>query len=116
MGETEVEETLAGLDDPCVWREVEIKATPDEVWEALATEAGRDAWLEPDPGRWLEVAESDPPNRLVWWWSQGDEEPRRVELIVVGVPAGSRVIVIESAPTLPLSMLAASCTQTFALA
>jgi N-methylhydantoinase B len=34
-----------------VRREVEIEASPEEVWEALATEEGRDRWLEEDPER-----------------------------------------------------------------
>ncbi|MEA2475429.1 MAG: hypothetical protein QOE06_3344, partial [Thermoleophilaceae bacterium] len=29
-----------------VRREIEIEASPDEVWDALATEEGREAWLD----------------------------------------------------------------------
>jgi uncharacterized protein YndB with AHSA1/START domain len=106
------------IEDPCVWREVEIEATPEEVWESVSTEEGREQWLEPDPERDLVVTETDAPNRIVWWWSTGaqDEDARKVELIIVGVPGGSRVIAIESAPTLPLTMLASACTQTLAVA
>lgn len=96
------------VEDPCVWREVEIEASPEQVWEILATDAGRELWLEPDPDRNLEVTEADPPNRLVWWWGHDDEPPRRVEFLVVAAPAGTRVIVIESEPSLPLAMLAAA--------
>ena len=48
------------------------------------------------------------PHRLVWWWGRDDEPPTRVEFLVVAAPAGARVIVIESAPSLPLASLASS--------
>jgi hypothetical protein len=41
----------------------------------------------------------------VWRWSGTDEEPTRVEFLVVGEPAGTRVIVTETAPRFPLAML-----------
>ncbi len=95
-----------------VRREIEIEATPEEVWEALATEEGRDAWLEPDPEREVHVEVVDEPSRLVWWWWRGEEPATRVEVLVVAAPAGSRVVVVESRPVFPLVALAAS----FALA
>ncbi len=91
-----------------VRREVTIEVPPEEVWEALATEAGRERWLEPDPDRELLVETEQAPDRIVWWWWREDEAPRRVELLVVAAPAGSRVIVIESAPELPLARLQAT--------
>lgn len=97
-------------------REVDIEAPPEEVWEALATEEGRDAWLEPDPDRELEVQETQAPERLVWWWWKGDEQPRKVELQVIGVPLGSRVIVTETEPVFPLPQLRACFTRALALA
>ena len=93
-------------------REVEIEASPGEVWEALATEEGRERWLEPDPGRELRVEVADRPSRLVWWWASGDDAPTRVEIRVEAVPMGSRVVVVESAPRLPLTALVSA----FALA
>ena len=46
--------------------EVEIEATPEQVWEALVTEQGREDWLqEPDREVIVEVVEA--PSRLVWW-------------------------------------------------
>jgi uncharacterized protein YndB with AHSA1/START domain len=111
-----VAEITSDISDPCVWREVEIAADPDAVWELVASDAGRELWLGPAADRRVEVVEADPPRRLVWWWSDADEEPRRVELLVVAVPAGSRVIVIESSPALPLTMLAQACRPTLALA
>jgi len=91
-----------------VKREVEIEATPAEVWEALATDEGRDRWLEDDPEREIHVEVADEPSRLVWWWWRGDEPATRVELLVVAAPAGARVIVVESQPAFPLVALAAS--------
>lgn len=89
-----------------VTREVEIDATPEEVWESLATEEGRDAWLEDEPGREVHVEVVQAPSRLVWWWWNGEEPATRVELLVVAAPAGARVVVTESVPAFPLAALA----------
>jgi uncharacterized protein YndB with AHSA1/START domain len=91
-----------------VRREVEIEATPEEVWESLATEEGREHWLEHDPEREIHVELADEPSRLVWWWWRGDEPATRVELLVVAAPAGARVVVVESQPSFPLAMFADS--------
>jgi uncharacterized protein YndB with AHSA1/START domain len=91
-----------------VRREVEIDASPEEVWESLVTEEGRDRWLEPDPEREIHIEVADEPSRLVWWWWREDEPPRRVEVLVVASPAGSRVVVVETAPEFPMARLAAS--------
>jgi uncharacterized protein YndB with AHSA1/START domain len=91
-----------------VRREIEIEATPEEVWEALASEEGREDWLEPDPDQQIHVEVADQPSRLVWWWWRGDEPATRVELLVVAAPAGARVVVTESAPSFPLARLQAS--------
>ena len=89
-------------------REIEVEATPEEVWEALATEEGRDGWLEDDPAREIHVEVADEPSRLVWWWWSGDEPATRVEFLVVAAPAGARVVVTETVPRFPLAMLASS--------
>ena len=69
-------------------REIEVEATPEEVWEALTTEEGRERWLEDDPAREIHVELADEPSRLVWWWWSGDEPATRVEFLVVAAPAG----------------------------
>ncbi|HEY2570725.1 MAG TPA: hypothetical protein VGI27_04595 [Solirubrobacteraceae bacterium] len=90
-----------------VRREVDIEATPEEVWEALVSEQGRERWLdEPDRDVHVEVVES--PHRLVWWWVGEDEPATRVEFLVVASPCGTRVVVTESEPTFPLAALSMS--------
>jgi uncharacterized protein YndB with AHSA1/START domain len=88
-------------------REIEIEATPEEVWTALATEEGREAWLEDAPEREILVESAEEPHRLVWWWWTEDAPATRVELLVVPAPAGARVVVVESEPSFPLATLAA---------
>lgn len=90
-----------------VTREIEIEATPEEVWEALATEDGREEWLK-EPAREVHVEHADPPRRLAWWWGSDTEPFTRVDFRIVAVPSGTRVLVTESAPSFPLAMLAAS--------
>jgi uncharacterized protein YndB with AHSA1/START domain len=94
--------------EPAVTREIEIEATPDDVWESLATDEGRERWLEDDPEREVHVEVSDEPSRLVWWWWHGDEPATRVEFLVVAAPAGTRVVVTETVPSFPLTALACS--------
>jgi len=90
-----------------VRREVEIEASPEQVWEALVTKEGREAWLqEPDREVYVEVVQA--PSRLVWWWG-GEHEPfTRVEFEIVAAPPGARVVVTESEPDFPISLLAMS--------
>jgi uncharacterized protein YndB with AHSA1/START domain len=90
-----------------VSREVEVEATPEDVWDALASEEGRERWLD-EPDRQVVVEHAEEPHRLVWSWSHEGEQPTRVEFLIVAAPTGARVIVTESAPFLPLAMLAAS--------
>lgn len=100
-----------------VRREVEIDATPDDVWEALTTDAGRDRWLEDDPEREIHVESADEPSRLVWWWWTGDEPATRVEFLVVAAPAGTRVVVTETVtPTAPTARATAALFPLTALA
>ena len=90
-----------------VRREVEVEAPPEDVWDALASEEGRERWLD-EPDRQIVVEHAEEPHRLVWSWSREGEQPTRVEFLIVAAPAGARVIVTESAPFLPLATLAAS--------
>lgn len=90
-----------------VRREIDVEASPEEVWEALATEEGRERWLG-EPEREIHIELIDAPHRLVWWWAGAEEPATRVEFVVVAAPAGARVIVTESVPSFPLAMFAAS--------
>jgi uncharacterized protein YndB with AHSA1/START domain len=93
-----------------VRREIDVEASPEEVFEALATEAGRERWLS-EPEREIHVEVLDAPSRLVWWWAGAEQPATRVEfLIVAGIEPEdpTRVVVTESAPSFPIAMLAAS--------
>jgi uncharacterized protein YndB with AHSA1/START domain len=90
-----------------VTREVDVEATPEEVWEAIATDEGREGWLEEDPEREVRVEVVEEPHRLVWWWESDEQPPTRVEILVVAAPKGARVVVTESVPSLPIAALAA---------
>jgi uncharacterized protein YndB with AHSA1/START domain len=93
--------------------EVEIEASPEQVWEALVTEEGRKTWLQ-EPYREVHVEVVQAPSRLVWWWGGEDEPATRVEFQIVAVPAGARVVVTESEPAFPISLLAMSFAQVLA--
>jgi uncharacterized protein YndB with AHSA1/START domain len=93
-----------------VRREIDVQASPEEVWQALATAEGRERWLG-EPERDVHIESQDPPRRLVWWWAGVEQPATRVEFLVVAgteLAPATRVIVIESEPSLPLRMLAAS--------
>ncbi len=89
-------------------REIEVEASPEDVWEAISSEEGRERWLD-EPDREIQVEVADAPHRVVWWWWRGDEPATRVEFLVIAAPAGARVVVIESAPAaVPMARLRAS--------
>ncbi|MEJ7786369.1 MAG: hypothetical protein WKF96_16315 [Solirubrobacteraceae bacterium] len=86
-----------------VEHEVEIEATPEEVWEAIATDEGRQRWLDDDREVLVEVVEK--PTRLVWWWA-GEDAWSRVEVTLAPAVSATRVVVRETVPTFPLVALA----------
>jgi uncharacterized protein YndB with AHSA1/START domain len=90
-----------------VEREIDVEASPEEVWEALATDEGRERWLK-EPERDVQVEVVEEPQRLVWWWGADPERSTRVEFLLLPTPEGTRVMVTESIPLFPLTMLAAS--------
>ncbi|HEX3616962.1 MAG TPA: hypothetical protein VHU61_10515 [Solirubrobacteraceae bacterium] len=95
-----------------VTREVTIDAPPEEVWEAVSTDEGRERWLEPDEHRRIVVERTMAPSHISWWWwNESDDEPaRHVDIDVVANPdGGTRVTVTETQPAiLPTARLAAS--------
>lgn len=46
-------------------REVELEATPEEIWEAITTEAGMASWLFPNLVEPADVQVDEPPRRFV---------------------------------------------------
>jgi uncharacterized protein YndB with AHSA1/START domain len=92
--------------DTEVRREIEVDATPAEVFEALVTEDGRERWLD-ESDRQIQIESADPPHHLVWWWSVENRPATRVDFRIVALPDGARICVTESAPIFPLASLAA---------
>ena len=91
-----------------VTRDVDVEASPEEVWEALATEEGRERWLD-EPEREIHVQELEPPSRVVWWWGSDRHPFTEVRFEIAPAAGGrARVTVTESAPAFPLARLAAS--------
>ena len=84
-------------------RSIEIDATPEEIWEAISTDEGREAWLDDD--REVHVEAVEEPSRLVWWWAE-EEQWTRVEVTLVPAISTTRVVVRETAPSFPLTALA----------
>jgi uncharacterized protein YndB with AHSA1/START domain len=100
-----------------VTREIEIDAPVEDVWETLATEAGRERWLEEDPDRILIVESEEPPSRIAWWWWTEETAATHVEIDVVAIPAGSRVIVTETLPaSFPMARMEGSLQPVLAAA
>jgi uncharacterized protein YndB with AHSA1/START domain len=93
--------------DKAVERELLVPETPEEVWRSLAEPGwlGEDAVIELRPAGEVRagdrsgfVEEADAPRRLVFWWSEPDEEASRVELDLEEAEEGTRVRVTESRP------------------
>jgi uncharacterized protein YndB with AHSA1/START domain len=101
-----------------VIREVELPASPEEVWEQVAETDRLGDWLDADvelelrPGgtgsfrfadgevRRAMVRDVDPGHRLTftWWPLTGDHvgRPTTVTITVDGAPDGSRLRLVES--------------------
>jgi uncharacterized protein YndB with AHSA1/START domain len=102
------EATMTGgaEEQPEVRRQIDVEATPAEVFEALFTDEARERWLD-EPDRHIHIESVDPPHGLVWWWSSEDGPLTRVDFRIVALPRGARVVITESSPRFPLSALAA---------
>lgn len=79
---------------------VVIDAEPDEVWEAIVDDDTRADWLDDD--RPIDIETVEEGRRLVWWWG-GDEGFSRVEVELVPLVSGTRVVVTESFPLTALT-------------
>ena len=71
---------------------VVIEASPEEVWEQLVD----GSWLEDDRETFVETVEEH--RRLVWWWGDEQDGYSRVEVELVPLVSGTRVVVTESFP------------------
>ena len=94
-----------------VTREITLPLDPDAAWDAVIdlerwlTDAGS---LELEPGaegelmlrdgetRWATVEDVRPRERLSFWWHAPDALATLVELDLVAVDDGTRVVVVES--------------------
>jgi uncharacterized protein YndB with AHSA1/START domain len=86
-----------------VARDITITGEPHEVWDALTDPELLAEWFGGEGHAVVE--ESDWAQRLVLWMWAEDEPGSRVELQLVAVPEGTRVIVTE-APVGPFALAA----------
>jgi hypothetical protein len=73
-------------------REVELPATPEQVWEAVATDAGTASWLfpeEPGPGA---LVESDRPRRYAVRTESEDGTFNALEFVIEAREGGTAVL------------------------
>ncbi len=115
---------MSGEEPQTVSRQVDLEAEIDDVWEALVADEERGRWMggdtelpaEPggrgfivdDEGRRREVLveQVEPGRRLSFdWWSE-DDAPSHVEFVLVPIPTGTRLTVIER-PLVPGARLRA---------
>ncbi len=97
---------------PTIQREITVPADRDAVWEALTDEELLREWLaddvELDPveggeGRFddrqatVEAVEAG--RYLAWHWARPGEAGTRVAFSLDDAPGGTRVVVVESAPS-----------------
>lgn len=107
-------------------RHVTLPAGLEDAWELLtdpddlAAWLGREVDLDPTPGavgsvvdhdgtrRALVVDEVEPGRRLAWrWWTDGIDEPSRVEITLAPSEHGTVVRVVEERLPAPVAGLAA---------
>jgi uncharacterized protein YndB with AHSA1/START domain len=97
-----------------VEREITLDAPPEEVWEALTEPERLEEWFAKDvvfdlerggTFRWGDgetrhaiVEEAVPERRLaIRWWDPDGSEESEVTFTLVAVPAGTRLVVTETA-------------------
>ena len=98
-----------------VERETVLDATPDEVWKALTDERLLGEWLaeeaklEPEPGGHAAFRFADGSERegtvlrveeereLAFTWARPGEPPTEVEMTLVPLVSGTRLVVVERA-------------------
>jgi uncharacterized protein YndB with AHSA1/START domain len=114
-----------------IHREMDLEASPHEVWAALtdpdwlASWLADAVWLELWPGGeahfeigdrvrtgWVEEVVAPLPEddsagggRLAFWWADGDEPASRVELSLEPLESGTRLRVVETRPLQVLDLV-----------
>jgi uncharacterized protein YndB with AHSA1/START domain len=112
-------------------RELELPASPSEVWQALTDPASLEAWLADEvdlelwPGGearftlggqvrtgWVEEVcpprdgdRSSAAGRLAFWWGADGEVASRVELVLAATERGTRLRVVETRPLQVLDLV-----------
>jgi uncharacterized protein YndB with AHSA1/START domain len=86
--------------DDQVTRSVDLDASVEDVWQAVADPAERARWLDDEDARsrHVRVDESAPGERLVWtWWRPGDEgDASTVSVVLAPLDGGrTRLVVTE---------------------
>jgi uncharacterized protein YndB with AHSA1/START domain len=93
--------------DQTVERELTVPDEAEEVWRSLAEPEwlGEDASIELREAGEVRagersgfVEEADAPRRLVFWWSEPEEEATRVEIDLDETDSGTHIRVTESRP------------------
>ena len=114
-----------------IYRELDLAATPAQVWEAVTDPSLLTSWLadavtlELWPGGtaqftigdrvragWVEEvtapsADQSPPGagRLAFWWAEDDQPASRVELQLTATVDGTRLRVVETRPLQVLDLV-----------
>jgi uncharacterized protein YndB with AHSA1/START domain len=80
-----------------ITRETTIDAAPEEVWELLADERERQAWLGDDGGdRPLRVDHEVAGERIGWtWWPTDGGAPSTVQITLCPAGGGTTLHVVE---------------------
>ncbi len=120
---------MPDTDTPSATTEIDVDASPEDVWRALSTDEGIEAWLgegatidptpggeirAPDPatgvereGTVVESTDADRRLRYRWWPVSDPASPSSVTIDVVPTVHGTRVIVVER-PEVPLTAIASA--------
>jgi uncharacterized protein YndB with AHSA1/START domain len=93
---------------PEIEREVDLPATPAEVWERIVTGDLAEEWMgmriEPRPGGSVvvpdrpligTVEEIAPGEKIIWSWREIDGDPSQVTIELAPTEGGSRVTIVE---------------------
>ena len=77
-----------------ITRDTTVDATPAEVWEVLADEEERAAWLGDDGAdRPMRIDEATPGERLAWtWWTEEGGDASTVSITLTPLDGGGTAV------------------------